>query len=71
MDECVDSFGEAAIFSTLNANSEYLQVEIEEADRDKLLSSHITDYIGSSVYLFGYATPLAHSSVQCTSCSPL
>lgn len=35
MDKCIESVGEAAIFSAMDANSGYWQVEIGEADRDK------------------------------------
>ena len=35
MDECIDSLGNAAIFTTLDCNSGYWQIEIDEADRDK------------------------------------
>ena len=35
MEECIDSLGDATIFSTLDANSGYWQVEIAEEDRDK------------------------------------
>lgn len=39
MDECIDSLGEAAIFSTLGAQSGYWLVGIDAADRDKLAST--------------------------------
>lgn len=35
MDECIDSLGEASVFTTLDANSGYWQVEIAPGDRDK------------------------------------
>ena len=35
MDECIDSFGDATVFTTLDCNSGYWQVEIAEEDRDK------------------------------------
>ena len=35
MDECLDSLGDATIFSTLDCNSGYWQIPIEERDRDK------------------------------------
>ena len=35
MDECIDSLGEATVFTTLDANSGYWQVEIAPEDRDK------------------------------------
>lgn len=35
MDECIDSLGKAAVVSTLNANSGYWQVEVDEANKDR------------------------------------
>ena len=35
MDECIDSLGDATVFTTLDCNSGYLQVEIAEEDRNK------------------------------------
>jgi len=35
MDECIDSLGEATIFSTLNCNAAYWQVAIAPEDREK------------------------------------
>lgn len=35
MDEYIGSFGEAIVFSTLDANLGYWQMEIDERDRDK------------------------------------
>ena len=35
MDECIDSLGEANIFSTLDCNSGYWQVPLAERDRPK------------------------------------
>jgi hypothetical protein len=35
MDECIDSLGEAKLFSTLDCNSGYWQIPVEPADRDK------------------------------------
>lgn len=35
MDECIDSMGEALIFSTLDANSDYEQIEIHPKDREQ------------------------------------
>lgn len=35
MDECIDSLGKAAVFFTLDANSEYWKVGIDKRDRDK------------------------------------
>lgn len=40
-DECIDSRGEATIFSAIDCNSEYQQTEVPEADRVKtIISSH-------------------------------
>ena len=35
MDECMDSLGDATVFTTLDCNSGYWQVEIAKEDRDK------------------------------------
>ena len=35
MDECIDSLGDAVIFTTLDCNSGYWQVAVAEEDRDK------------------------------------
>ena len=35
MDECIDSLGEAAIFSTLDCNSGYWQIPLSKRDREK------------------------------------
>ena len=35
MDECIDSLGDVIVFTTLDCNSGYWQVEIAEEDRDK------------------------------------
>lgn len=35
MDECIDSLGEARIFSTLHCNAGYWQIPLREEDRDK------------------------------------
>jgi hypothetical protein len=35
MDECIDSLGDAQIFSTLDCNSGYWQISVEPSDRDK------------------------------------
>ena len=45
MDECINSFGDATIFSTLECNSGYWQVEVDEADKDKTtFTSHMGLY---------------------------
>lgn len=42
MDKCMDSSGDVAIFSTLDANSKYLQIVVDKVDSDKTaLTSHI------------------------------
>lgn len=35
MDECVNSFSKATVFTTLDANSIHWQIEFEDEDRDK------------------------------------
>jgi hypothetical protein len=35
MDECIDSFQDATIFSTLDCNSGYWQISVHPEDRDK------------------------------------
>jgi transposase InsO family protein len=35
MDECIDSLGDAVVFSTLDCNSGYWQIPLHESDRDK------------------------------------
>lgn len=35
MDECIDSLGEATIFSALDADSGYWQIKFDELDQDK------------------------------------
>lgn len=41
MNDCIDSFGEAAAVSTSDPNSRYWQAEVEEIDRDKIsFTSH-------------------------------
>ena len=48
MDECIESLGDATVFTTLDCNSRYWQVEIAEEDRDKTtFASH------SGLYRFG------------------
>jgi transposase InsO family protein len=45
MDECIDSLGEAAIFTTLDCNSGYWQIPVDPADRDKTtFTSHYGIY---------------------------
>jgi hypothetical protein len=35
IDECIDSLGDAVVFWTLDCNSGYWQIPLDEADRDK------------------------------------
>ncbi len=45
MDDCIDSLGEAKIFTTLDCNSGYWQIPIEESDRHKTaFVSHMGSY---------------------------
>ena len=45
MDECIDSLGDARVFSTLDANSGYWQIEVDPNDRDKTaFTSHFGLY---------------------------
>lgn len=46
MDECIDSLGDATVLSTLDANSGYWLIEIENGDRDKTaFTSHYALYL--------------------------
>jgi hypothetical protein len=36
MDECIDSLGDASVFSTLDCNSGYWQILVDPTDMDKL-----------------------------------
>jgi hypothetical protein len=45
MDECIDSLGKAAIFTTLDCNSGYWQIPVDPSDRDKTtFTSHYGIY---------------------------
>jgi Reverse transcriptase (RNA-dependent DNA polymerase) len=45
MDDCLDSLGEATIFSTLDANSGYWQLDVADEDKDKTtFTSHRGTY---------------------------
>jgi hypothetical protein len=45
MDDCLDSLGAATIFTTLDANSGYWQLEVAEEDKDKTsFISHMGTY---------------------------
>ena len=53
MDECIDSLGDAKVFSTLDANSGYWQILIAPKDRDK---TTFTTHFGTCAFtcmLFG------------------
>jgi len=42
MDDCIDSLGDANVFSTLDCNSGYWQIPVAEQDRDKTtFTSHM------------------------------
>lgn len=47
MDDCIDSLGEAGIFSTLDCNSGYWQIPVAPEDRDK---TTFTSYLGTFRY---------------------
>jgi hypothetical protein len=45
MDECIDSLGEAVVFTTLDYNSGYWQIPVDPADREKTaFTSHFGVY---------------------------
>jgi transposase InsO family protein len=45
MDECIDSLGEAVVFTTLDCNSGYWQIPVDPADREKTaFTSHFGVY---------------------------
>jgi Reverse transcriptase (RNA-dependent DNA polymerase) len=45
MDECIDSLGDAAVFTTLDCNSGYWQIPVHPEDRDKTtFTSHYGIY---------------------------
>ena len=45
MDECIDSLGDAVIFTTLDCNSGYWQIPVHPDDRDKTtFTSHYGIY---------------------------
>jgi hypothetical protein len=59
MDECIDSLGEAVIFTTLDCNSGYWQIPVHPADREK---TTFTSHFGMYQYLrlpFGLRNALA------------
>lgn len=49
-DACIDSVKRAAVFSIVDANSCYWEVEVYKADRDKWLLHPIIDYTDFHVY---------------------
>ena len=48
MDDCIDSLGDATIFSTLDCNSGYWQIPVASEDRDK---TTFTTFLGTYRYL--------------------
>jgi len=45
MDDCIDSLGEATIFTTLDCNSGYWQIPVAQEDKDKTaFASHVGSY---------------------------
>jgi hypothetical protein len=45
MDECIDSLGDAVVFTTLDCNSDYWQIPVHPGDRDKTtFTSHYGTY---------------------------
>ena len=45
MDDCIDSLGDASIFTTLDCNSGYWQIPVREEDKDKTtFTSHMGTY---------------------------
>lgn len=62
MDECMNLLGKPA-FSTLNANSSYLQIESRNADNDKPPSNYTMDFIVLFACPLVYAMHLTHFTV--------
>jgi hypothetical protein len=63
LDECIDSIGDAVVFSTLNANSGYWQVSMHPDDRDK---TTFTCHVGTFRFErmpFGNVTHRQHFNV--------
>jgi hypothetical protein len=56
MDECIDSLGDAKIFSTLDCNSGYWQIPVRPEDREK------TTFTSREVYIGFYECPLAYTT---------
>lgn len=48
IDDCIDSFGTAKIFSTMDGNSGYLQIPVKDRDREKKASYFTRVYINTS-----------------------
>lgn len=63
-DEFLDSFRNALIFSTLDANGGYWQIWVEDADPEKLHSPLIKDCIGFPACHLDYAKHLEPSNGQ-------
>lgn len=73
MVKCIDAHGKAAVFSTLDSNSAYWPVEVEERDRDKAaITSHHKLYrfvqilfaLNKSPGTFQHATNVILSSLK-------
>ncbi len=63
MDNCIDSLGEAKIFTTLNWNSGSWQIPIHEADRNKIaFVSHMGSYCFTRVSFGLTNTPATFQS---------
>ena len=61
MDECIDSFGDTQVFSTLDCNAGYWQIEVEKTKIKRPLLP-ITDYSDLRECLSVYATHRVHST---------
>ena len=59
MGECIDSLGDATVFTMLDCNSRYWQVEIAEEDRDKTMFASHSGLYRFLRMLFGLKNPPA------------
>jgi hypothetical protein len=66
MDDCFDSLGEARVFSTLDANSGYWQIVMDEVDKVKQPSLFIGDCISFKGFLPEFAMHLQYFNAQLT-----